>query len=72
MKYPDNYFPERIVCLTEEPTKVSAFTTVDIDKIVKLQPDLVIGFSDMQADIAKQLISNVWINNHRSIEEIYK
>lgn len=95
--------PQRIVCLTEEPTevlyalgqqqrivgisgftvrppqarqdkpRVSAFTTAKIDKILALQPDLAIGFSDMQADIAAALIRagvEVWISNHRSIDGI--
>jgi len=38
-----------------------------------LQPDLVIGFSDLQADIAKDLIkrgANVLLLNHRSVNEI--
>src|ERR1700750_2977235 len=100
-----NYFPQRIVCLTEETTetiyllgeqdriigisgftvrppkarkekpKVSAFITAEIDKIVALEPDLVIGFSDIQAQIAKELVAKgitVWINNYRSVEGIYK
>ena len=100
---PVDFFPKRIVCLTEETTetlyllgeqhrivgisgftvrpsrarkekpKVSAFTSADIPKITALQPDLVIGFSDIQADIARELIANgitVWINNHRSVDEI--
>lgn len=95
--------PERIVCLTEEPTEVlyalgqesrivgisgftvrppraraekpriSAFTSAKIDRIVDLKPDLAIGFSDMQADIAAALIRRgveVWISNHRSVEQI--
>ncbi|KQY51030.1 cobalamin-binding protein [Lysobacter sp. Root494] len=95
--------PQRIVCLTEEPTevlyalgeqhrivgisgftvrpaiarkekpKVSAFTSAKIDEILKLKPDFVIGFSDIQADIAAELIRRgveVWISNHRSVEEI--
>jgi len=95
--------PQRIVCLTEEPTevlyalgeedrivgisgftvrpararkekpKVSAFTSAKVDEIVKLGPDLVIGFSDIQAEIAQALIARgieVWIANHRSVEEI--
>ena len=99
------YFPQRIICLTEEPTevlyllgeqnrivgisgftvrpskarkekpKVSAFIDADIEKIVALKPDLVIGFSDIQANIAKELIArgiSVWINNHRSVQEIFK
>jgi iron complex transport system substrate-binding protein len=96
-------YPERIVCLTEEPTEVlyalgeahrivgisgytvrpaqarhekpriSAFTSAKIDKIMALQPDLAIGFSDMQADIAQALIKQgveVWIANHRSVDAI--
>lgn len=95
--------PQRIVCLTEEPTevlyalgeqhrivgisgftvrpaiarrekpKVSAFTSAKIGEILKLQPDFVIGFSDIQADIASELIRQgveVWISNHRSVEGI--
>ena len=76
--------PQRIVCLTEEPTevlyalgeqdrivgisgftvrpprarrekpKVSAFTSAKIDEILKLEPDFVVGFSDIQADIAAE------------------
>ncbi|AVP97718.1 cobalamin-binding protein [Ahniella affigens] len=96
-------YPERIVCLTEEPTevlyalgeqdrivgisgftvrpararkekpKVSAFLSAKIDRILDLKPDLAIGFSDIQADIAQALIKagiEVWISNHRSIEGI--
>src|SRR5947208_16678600 len=97
-------FPQRIVCLTEDPTevlyaigesdrivgisgftvrpprarrekpKVSAFTSARIDEITRLEPDLVVGFSDIQADIAKDLIARgieVWIANHRSVEGIF-
>jgi len=95
--------PERIVCLTEEPTevlyalgeqrrivgisgftvrprearlekpKVSAFTSAKIERILELKPDLAIGFSDIQADIAAALVKagvEVWIANHRSVEGI--
>jgi len=95
--------PQRIVCLTEEPTetlyalgeqdrivgisgftvrpsrarkekpKVSAFTSAKIGEILKLQPDFVIGFSDIQADIAAELVRHgieVWISNHRSVDGI--
>ena len=98
------YGPQRIVCLTEEPTewlymlgeerrivgisgytvrpprareekpKVSAFLSAKIDKIVALKPDCVIGFSDLQADIASQLIRHgiqVTIFNQRSVAEIF-
>jgi iron complex transport system substrate-binding protein len=96
-------YPQRIVCLTEEPTevlyalgeearivgisgftvrpararqekpRVSAFTSAKLDRILALQPDLAIGFSDMQADIAQALIRcgvEVWISNHRSVDGI--
>jgi len=95
--------PQRIVCLTEEPTetlyalgqqdrivgisgftvrppqarkdkpKVSAFTSAKVEEILKLKPDLAIGFSDIQADIAAELIRRgveVWISNHRSVDGI--
>ena len=53
--------------------KVSAFTSAKTDRIMDLKPDLVIGFSDLQADIAAQLIrmgANVLVMNHRSVQEI--
>ncbi|TGK82017.1 cobalamin-binding protein [Leptospira noumeaensis] len=95
--------PERIICLTEEPTemlyllgeekrilgisvyterparakeektKVSAFISGNLKKITALEPDLVIGFSDIQSQLAKDLIErglNVLIFNQRSIPEI--
>ena len=98
------YGPQRIVCLTEEPTewlyllgeerrivgisgytvrpprareekpKVSAYLSAKIDKIVELQADCVIGFSDLQADIAAQLVRRgiqVTIFNQRSVAEIF-
>jgi iron complex transport system substrate-binding protein len=99
-----NLGPQRIVCLTEEPTewlyllgeerrivgisgytvrppqaridkpKVSAFLSAKIDKILALKPDCVIGFSDLQADIAAQLIRagvQVTIFNQRRVAEIF-
>ena len=98
-----NAGPQRIVCLTEEPTevlyalgeqqrivgisgftvrpaiarkekpKVSAFTSAKIGEILKLEPDFVVGFSDIQAEIASELIKHgveVWISNHRSVDGI--
>lgn len=100
-----DFYPERIVCLTEESTEllyllgeedrivgvsgftvrpagvrkvkptISTFLDARIDAIKELKPDLVIGFSDLQASIAKELIEEgitVWINNHRSVSEIMK
>jgi iron complex transport system substrate-binding protein len=57
----------------KEKPKVSAFTSAKIDEILKLEPDFVIGFSDIQADIARDLIKagvEVWISNHRSVAGI--
>ncbi|WP_257389133.1 ABC transporter substrate-binding protein [Tahibacter caeni] len=57
----------------KEKPKVSAFTSAKIGEILALQPDLVIGFSDIQADIARELIRagvEVWISNHRSVAGI--
>jgi iron complex transport system substrate-binding protein len=56
-----------------EKPRVSAFTSAKHDKILALQPDLVLGFSDLQADIAAELIRAgvaVHVFNHRSIAEI--
>ena len=56
-----------------EKPKVSAFTSAKIDEILKLEPDLAIGFSDIQADIAAELVRHgveVWIANHRSVAGI--
>ena len=57
----------------KEKPKVSAFTSAKIGEILKLQPDLAIGFSDIQADIAAELVRRgveVWISNHRSVDGI--
>jgi iron complex transport system substrate-binding protein len=57
----------------KEKPKVSAFLDANIPEILALNPGLVIGFSDIQANIASTLIKagiNVWITNQRSVEEI--
>ncbi|MCF8168937.1 MAG: ABC transporter substrate-binding protein [Rhodoferax sp.] len=57
-----------------EKPRVSAFTSAKIEKILELQPDCVIGFSDMQADIAAALIRQgiqVTVFNQRSVSEIF-
>ncbi len=62
--------PER--AKREKPV-VSAFISGSVTKIQALKPDLVIGFSDIQADLARDLIKaglNVLILNQRSLEEI--
>ena len=103
MKFELRNIPERIICLTEEPTEilylleedkrivgisaytvrperakeekpvVSAFIHGSVKKIVELEPDLIIGFSDIQAKLASELISanqQVLIFNQRSIQDI--
>jgi iron complex transport system substrate-binding protein len=58
----------------EEKPKVSAFLNAKIDKILQLRPDCVFGFSDLQADIAAELIRKgvqVTVFNQRSIDEIF-
>src|SRR5579872_6245683 len=53
--------------------KVSAFINARFDKIDALKPDLVLAFSDLQADIARELIRRgypVYTFNQRSIAEI--
>jgi iron complex transport system substrate-binding protein len=59
----------------KEKPKVSAFTSARIDKILALRPDLVLGFSDLQADIAAELIRHgiaVHVFNQRSIAGIFQ
>ena len=56
-----------------EKPKVSVFTDAKIDEIKSLNPDLVLGFSDIQAQIAHDLIKeglNVWCSNQRTLDEI--
>jgi len=56
-----------------EKPRVSAFTSAKVERILELKPDFVVGFSDIQADIARDLIKNgveVWISNHRSVDGI--
>ena len=66
-------FTVRPAIARREKPKVSAFTSAKIGEILKLKPDFVIGFSDIQADIAAELIRRgveVWISNHRSVPGI--
>jgi iron complex transport system substrate-binding protein len=56
-----------------EKPKIGGFTTFRADKIRELEPDLVLAFSDLQADISAELIRAglpVFCSNPRSIEEI--
>ncbi|MBX3653930.1 MAG: cobalamin-binding protein [Ramlibacter sp.] len=58
----------------EEKPRVSAFLSAKIDRILALEPDCVFGFSDLQADIAAELIRHgvqVTVFNQRSVEQIF-
>ena len=59
----------------KEKPRVSAFTSAKLDRIVALEPDLVLGFSDLQADIAAELVRRgieVHVFNQRSVREIQR
>jgi iron complex transport system substrate-binding protein len=58
-----------------EKPRVSAFWNAKTDRILALEPDLVLGFSDMQAEIADQLIRaglQVHVFNQRSVAGILR
>jgi iron complex transport system substrate-binding protein len=68
-----------VSCYVKRPEKakskptISTFTSANLKKIIDLRPDLILGFSDIQKDIAKDLIGaglNVFITNQRSLNEI--
>ncbi|MGR8978764.1 MAG: cobalamin-binding protein [Gammaproteobacteria bacterium] len=66
-------FTVRPPAARKEKPKVSAFTSAKIDKILDLEPDLALGFSNLQADIAAQLIREgiaVHVFNQRSVDGI--
>ena len=66
-------FTVRPPAARRDKPKVSAFTSAKIGRILELEPDLVLGFSDMQADIAAELIRagvEVYVFNHRSVDGI--
>ncbi|MET0384703.1 MAG: cobalamin-binding protein [Polyangiales bacterium] len=66
-------FTRRPARARREKPIVSAYTTADLDKITAVQPDLVLAFSDLQADIVRELIRtgyNVMTWNQRSVDEI--
>jgi iron complex transport system substrate-binding protein len=57
----------------KEKPRVSSFLNAKTEKILALKPDLVLGFSDLQADIARDLAKaglNIMIFNQRSVDEI--
>jgi iron complex transport system substrate-binding protein len=55
--------------------KVGGFTTFKLDKILELQPDLVLAFSDLQADVVRDLVragATVLCTNQRSLDDILR
>lgn len=63
--------PQRV---RREKPRVGAFTSADIAKIMALEPDLVLTFSDLQAEIAAELIRRgvaVMAYNQRDIAGIF-
>jgi iron complex transport system substrate-binding protein len=58
----------------KEKPRVSAFISADFEKVLALEPDLVLTFSDLQADIAAELIRrNIAVHafNHRDVAGIF-
>ena len=55
--------------------KVGGFTTFRVDKVLALEPDLVLAFSDLQADICRELVAagvTVLCTNQRSIDDVMR
>ena len=66
-------FATRPSCALREKPVVSTYTTAHLEEIQDLRPDLVFGFSDLQASIAADLVQRglaVHIFNQRSINGI--
>ena len=58
-----------------DKAKVGGFTTFRADKILALEPDLVLAFSDLQRDIVSELISagvTVLCTNQRSVDDVLR
>jgi iron complex transport system substrate-binding protein len=55
--------------------KVGGFTTFRVDRILELAPDLVLAFSDLQAEVVRELVRAgvpVLTSNQRSLAEIFQ
>lgn len=55
--------------------RIGGFTSFRVDRILDLQPDLVLAFSDLQASISAELIGagvQVFCSNQRSLDEIFQ
>lgn len=68
-------FTTRPARARKEKPKISAFTSANMDKILALKPDLALGFSDLQGDIARDLVKagvEVHIFNQRNVQGILR
>ena len=68
-------FTTRPARARKEKPKVSGFSSANIERILAVEPDLVIAFSDLQADIVRELIRagvEVHVFNQRSIAGILR
>ena len=55
--------------------RVGGFTTFRIERIVELEPELVLAFSDLQADVTAELVRaglTVLCTNQRSVDDIFR
>ena len=58
-----------------EKARVGGFTTFRVDRVLALEPDLVLAFSDLQADVVRELVAagaTVLCTNQRSFDEVLK
>src|SRR5256886_6130514 len=58
-----------------EKARVGGFTTFRLDKILALEPDLVLAFSDLQKDVVRDLIGagvTVLCTNPRSVDDVLR
>jgi iron complex transport system substrate-binding protein len=58
-----------------DKARVGGFTTVRVDRILALEPDLVLAFSDLQKDIVRDLVGaglTVLCTNQRSFEDVLR
>ena len=56
-----------------EKAKVGGFTSFKLEKILALEPDLVLAFSDLQKDVVRDLVGagvSVLCTNQRSLDEV--
>ena len=55
--------------------RVGGFTTFRVDRILELEPELILAFSDLQADVVAELIRagrTVLCTNPRSVDDIFQ